>query len=185
MTNHWLLFLSPKNRAWSPWMSKWPHLGKLLGFLQWSSHPQDSTPFLNNSFLNLEYWAFQKLKMFYFCHSYLQPHNIDHSTAVLPWKQGLFHNTIWGLSNSFPLRPMTHFQGLTSVTGLHHRAQFTRGNTKAVSIPAPSLGMIIRMKRTVQRSRRLAHRFQTSRCLELPSGTGQNDCWFHTDVDNR
>ena len=59
----------------------------------------------------------------------------------------MFHNTVWGLSSNFPLRPMTFFPGITLVTRLHCKAQFTRGTTKAVSTLTPSLGMKTRRKK--------------------------------------
>lgn len=64
-----------------------------------------------------------------------------------PGNKDLFHNTAWGLSSNFPLRPVTLFPMLTSVTRLHSEAQSVRGPTKAVSTATPSPEMKTRRKK--------------------------------------
>lgn len=67
--------------------------------------------------------------------------------ASHPGNNGLFPNTVWGLSSSFLLRPATLFPRLTSVTCRHYKAQFTRGTSKAGSTPMPSPGIKTRRKK--------------------------------------
>lgn len=160
--------------------------GKRIGLSSIHPQPRKHHLLLNNSFSNLDHWISQTLKLFYFCGAYMYPCNTDHSTTELshPGNRDLFYNTVWGLSNNFPLRPRIQFLVLTSVTGLHHKAQFTRRITKAVPVPLPSSGMRTRRKETSVRLWSSAHKSQVCRCLELEDGIGQ-DWWYHTDVNNR
>lgn len=142
---------------------------------------------LNNSFSNLEHWISQKLRPFYFCGAYMHPCN----THIIQWlscptleTEICFITQSGACPNNFPLRPMIQFLVLTSVTGLHHKAQFTREITKTVPAPLPSLAMRTRRKENSVRIWSSAHEPQACRCLELSSGISQ-DWWYHTDVNNR
>ena len=145
-------------------------MGKLSSFLCQLSPPRDSLSSLHNSLLKSEPWLSQKLKMFYFC-----PLIWNHVLQVIqqglhPGNKGLFPNIVWGLSSNVPLRPLTLFPRLTSVTHRHHKAQFTKGTSKVGSTPKDENQRD--KKVVVQGSRSSGPKFPASRCLELSPWNG-------------
>jgi hypothetical protein len=70
---------------------------------------------------------------------------------------------------------MIQFLVLTSVTGMYHKAQFTRGITKAVPAPLPSSAMRTRGKENSVRIWSSAHELQPADVWNLPVGLAKID----------
>ena len=160
----------PQTQSSVPRVIRQPQMGKLSSFLCQLSPPRDSLSSLHNSLLKSEPWLSQKLKMFYFC-----PLIWNHVLQVIqqglhPGNKGLFPNIVWGLSSNVPLRPLTLFPRLTSVTHRHHKAQFTKGTSKVGSTPKDENQRD--KKVVVQGSRSSGPKFPASRCLELSPWNG-------------
>ena len=131
----------PQTQSSVPRVMRQPQMGKLSSFLCQLSPPRDSLSSILNSLLKSKPWLSQKLKMFYFC-----PLICNHVLQVIqqglhPGNKGLFPNIIWGLSSNVPLRPLTLFPKLTSVTHQRYKAQFIEGTSKVGSTPTPSQRM--------------------------------------------